>query len=106
MHPTLFRILAVLRPAPAAAATLLDQIRALDPDSVPSVPTFYRHLREGVESRWIEILEPEDEPGAPGRPSQSYALTAAGAHALQREAELLVPFTRLAFGGRRQRGKA
>lgn len=106
MHPTLFRILAVLRPGPAAASALLDEIRAIDPGAVPSLPTFYRHLREGVESGWMEILEPEGEPDAPGRPSQSYALTPAGARALHDEAERLAPFTRLAFGGRRRRGQA
>lgn len=100
MHLTLFQILALLRDAPADASTVLDGLeRLLSHEDVPSVPAFYRHLRRGLESGWIEVegTDPPDE--GPGRPARIYRLTEAGRGAVRERALELDAFTSLALGG-------
>ncbi len=104
MHMTLFQILAVLRDGPLDAGVALERLSRLAPArEVPSVPSFYRHLRRGLEEGWITVQGTTDDEG-PGRPAQSYALTPDGLTALQDRSRELEAFTRLALETSEGRG--
>lgn len=96
MHLTLFQIMAVLAGGPADAAGVLDALRGLG-DDVPSVPAFYRHLRQGIDEGWIAV-EGTGPAEGPGRPAQTYGLTPGGRSALRERGRELERFTRLALG--------
>lgn len=100
MTDALFQILAILRSGPMDAGGILDALRTVgNPDEVPSIPTFYRHLRKAADAGWLAI-EGHDDPGdGPGRPKRHYALTRQGREAVEAKAATLSRFTRLALGG-------
>lgn len=99
MHTTLFQIMAVLRHGSAEAGAVIERLGELAPPSeVPSVPSFYRHLRRGMEEGWIRV-EGAADPDQPGRPAQAYGLTPEGEAALHERSRELEVFTRLAFEG-------
>lgn len=98
MQLILFQILAVLRDKPAEASTVLARLEDLLPARrVPSLPTFYRHLRRGMEHGWIEVEGLEDDEPGPGRPARIYSVTREGREAVQRRARELDAFTSLAL---------
>lgn len=103
MHLTLFQILALLRNGPADASAVLAGLVRLSPrGEVPSLPAFYRHLRRGLESGWVEVDGTATGEEGPGRPARVYRLTAAGKSAVRERALELDVFTALAL--EQQRG--
>jgi len=99
MHMTLFQIMVVLRDGPREAGVAIALMRRLvAAGEVPSVPSFYRHLRRGMEAGWIEVEGTAEEEG-PGRPARSYRLTPAGVAALRARGKELEALTRLALKG-------
>ena len=85
MQSDLFLVLAALSVGPAEATAILERLdRSAKASSVPSVPTLYRRLRDGVEAGWIDIEGAS--PSGPGRPGQRYHLTPAGEAAVRAEA--------------------
>lgn len=97
MHPNTLRILALLRDGERDAAEILDGLRELDPDAAPSLPAFYRFLKDAVDEGWVRIVGSEGAPG-PGRPRQIYALTSSGVGAAEAEARRLQSLAALALG--------
>jgi DNA-binding PadR family transcriptional regulator len=86
VHNLTFRILAALRDAPADGQVILERLRGTREEGRdPSLPTLYRCLRAGLEETWIEVAETRGD-ATPGRPPQTYRLTAAGVEALEAEA--------------------
>lgn len=86
MHNLTFRILAALRDGPADGQAILERLRETREEGRdPSLPTLYRCLRAGLEETWIEVAETRGD-ATPGRPPQTYRLTAAGLEALEAEA--------------------
>lgn len=83
MHNLTFRILAALRDGSADGQVILERLRATHQEGRdPSLPTLYRCLRAGLEESWIEVAETRGD-ASPGRPPQTYRLTAAGVEALE-----------------------
>lgn len=97
MHLNTLRVLALLREGERDAAEILDGLRDLDADAAPSLPAFYRCLKDAVEAGWVRIAGSEAAPG-PGRPRQIYALTDSGVRAAEAEARRLQSLAALALG--------
>lgn len=98
MHNLTFRILAALRDRPADGQVILERLREIDEGGHdPSLPTLYRCLRAGLEETWIEVAETRGD-ATPGRPPQTYRLTAAGVEALEAEARRHRELATLVFG--------
>ncbi len=100
MHPTLFQLLAILRAGPADASALLERLDALTSGKPPSLPAFYRHVRRGMEHGWIAAGGTDQPEEGPGRPPQTFRLTASGESALGDHARELAVFTTLALQGK------
>lgn len=94
---SLFHILALLRPAPSDAASLLESLGKLGGGRGPSVPAFYRHVKRGIDEGWVEIDGTEAREDGPGRPSQIYRITPLGLKALREQALELQAYARLAL---------
>jgi len=85
-----FQILISLRQGASQASEILDAIRAMDETATgPSLASFYRHLKRGLDERWIESVGEETGAKSPGRPSQRYRLTNGGLEAVRSEAARL-----------------
>ena len=98
MRHDLFLALAALSTGPAEATEILERLdgsAAAGP--VPSVPTLYRRLRDGVEAGWIEVEGVP--PAGRGRPGQRYRLTPEGEAAVRAEAVRWRAVVDLVLGG-------
>lgn len=96
MHETTLQILLALRREPSEAGQVLEHLRALvGEEAMPSLATFYRCLKAGMDSGWVEVAGERPAEG-PGRPAQIYAMTAAGERALEAEARRLESLAEMA----------
>ena len=93
-----FQILISLRQGASQASEILDAIRAMDETATgPSLASFYRHLKRGLDEGWIESVGEETGAKSPGRPSQRYRLTDSGLGAVRSEAARLRALAALAL---------
>ena len=85
MQRSTLLILIALSEGEADSGVLLARLRRLAGEE-PSLATFYRRLKEGLDERWVEI-DDGVVPGGRGRPAQVYRLTGRGRAAARVEAE-------------------
>lgn len=97
MHLNALRLLVVLRRGDCDAGEMLDRMRQMDADTAPSLPAFYRCLKDAVDAGWVRIAGSEPADG-PGRPRQIYAIAPAGLRAAEAEARKLGRLAALALG--------
>lgn len=89
MHETTFQILLVLSGQESQAGDVLERLRSLmGEEAVPSLATFYRCLKAGLDAGWVEVAGEEPSRG-PGRPAQIYRITPDGERAVESEARRL-----------------
>ncbi len=86
MHSATLLLLTALADGEGDSGTLLGRLRALAGDGAPSLATFYRRLKEGIDEGWVEVAE-GDAVSSPGRPAQRYRLSDAGRAAARAEAK-------------------
>ena len=87
MQSSTLLLLTALADGEGDSGTLLARLRVLTGDDSPSLATFYRRLKEGIDEGWVEVLEAGPASG-PGRPAQTYRITEAGRAAARSEAKL------------------
>jgi DNA-binding PadR family transcriptional regulator len=80
-------ILSALLDGEGDSGALIERLRRLHPDDTPSLATFYRRLKEGLDEGWIEVVAAGGHEAGPGRPAQIYRLTDGGRAAARAEAE-------------------
>ena len=79
-------------------AEQIDAIRAMDETATgPSLASFYRHLKRGLDEGWIESVGEETGAKSPGRPSQRFRVTDSGLWAVRSEAARLRALAALAL---------
>jgi DNA-binding PadR family transcriptional regulator len=86
MHSTTLLLLTALADGEGDSGTLLARLRALGGDDAPSLATFYRRLKEGIDEGWVEVVD-FGAASTPGRPAQTYRLSDAGRAAARAEAK-------------------
>lgn len=96
MHEVTLQILGILRDGPASADRIMARLRQVNDGRPPPLATFYRHLKNGLDRGWIEIVG--EAQGDRGRPKQRYRVTRAGAGAAADEARRLRALAALAAG--------
>jgi DNA-binding PadR family transcriptional regulator len=87
MQRSMIVILSALVDGEADSGELLARLRRLDPTDAPSLATFYRRIKEGVDEGWIEVVAGAGGEAGRGRPAQIYRVTDAGRTAARAEAE-------------------
>ncbi len=98
MNIAVFQILVSLRQGATQASEILDAIRTMDEAAPgPSLASFYRHLKRGLDEGWIELVGEETGVKSPGRPSQRYGLTDSGLESVRSEAARLRDLAALAL---------
>jgi DNA-binding PadR family transcriptional regulator len=85
MQNTTFLILTALADGESDSGDLLARIRTLSGEDGPSLATFYRRLKDGLDQGWLEVVDVGVGAG-PGRPGQIYRLTERGRAAARVEA--------------------
>lgn len=83
-----YRILAILEPRPLRAADVMERLRGEVRRDAPSIPSFYRLLKQQLDKGNLEIARTVSD-GGRGRPQHVYRLTPAGRRGLQEQAERL-----------------
>ncbi len=96
MHEMTLQILGILREGTASADHIVVRLNQENDGKDPSLATFYRHLKIGLDNGWIAIAG-EAQAGR-GRPQQSYRVTDAGVEAAAIEARRLRALADLALG--------
>jgi DNA-binding PadR family transcriptional regulator len=86
MNASLLRILIALTDGEGSSADLLARLRRATPGEAPSLATFYRRLKEGLDRGWIEVLASAAGESGPGRPAQTFRLSDEGRVAAREEA--------------------
>jgi DNA-binding PadR family transcriptional regulator len=86
MNASLLRILIALTEGEGSSGELLDRLRRASREDAPSLATFYRRLKEGMDRGWIEVVGSAAGESGPGRPAQTFRLTDAGRAAAREEA--------------------
>jgi DNA-binding PadR family transcriptional regulator len=86
MQSSTLLILTALADGEGDSTELLARLRALTGEDAPSLATFYRRLKEGLDDGWVEVVNVGVAAG-PGRPGQIYRLTERGRAAVRAEAE-------------------
>ncbi len=98
MHQTTFQILAVLRGGVADAGSIISKLDKLNDGEGPSLPTFYRHLKSGIDAGWIDVSGDGQTERGRGRPQQVYDISTEGIEAVTTEAKRLQAVAKLALG--------
>ena len=97
MQLTVFQILTILLGGVASAREVMTHLGEMSERDVPSLATFYRHLKSGLDAGWVAIAT-EERPGQRrGRPQQHYRITASGKKAAAHEALRLRSLSDLAL---------
>ncbi len=99
-----FRILVAFDAGPLRALEVMKRIRADSAIDVPSIPAFYRFLKEQIDTGTLEIARTSSD-GGRGRPQNVYRLTEAGRAQLREQAERMQAMAALVLRSAQSTGK-
>ena len=88
MDLRIYRILAVIEAKPLCAVEVMEALRADGGTDVPSIPSFYRLLKQELDEGNLEIMCTISD-GGRGRPQHVYRLTPAGRDVVREQANRL-----------------